>query len=150
MQRQEYQVYWALCFDSQLTFNRLNKSSRFLFGNGNVKTEFSAFLSREWHWLLMVAAWGACSKTSKPAYSAQTKAAFISRVRDSQFDTHQPRPWHWGQKARLRLDEPTMMSIGPRKLLGPSHNASAVTCDGLRVSYDGGLTMTFSINLYLI
>ncbi|KAJ0148576.1 Tyrosine-protein phosphatase yvh1 [Fusarium oxysporum f. sp. albedinis] len=34
------------------------------------------------------------------------------------FDTHQPRPWHWGQMARLRLDEPTMMSIGPRKLLG--------------------------------
>ncbi|KAK2487399.1 hypothetical protein H9L39_01326 [Fusarium oxysporum f. sp. albedinis] len=60
------------------------RSSQFLFSNENVKTEFPAFLSREWDWLLLVAAWCACSKTSKPAYSAQTKAAFISRVRDSQ------------------------------------------------------------------
>ncbi|SPJ82122.1 uncharacterized protein FTOL_09527 [Fusarium torulosum] len=38
-------------------------------------------------------------------------------------NTHQPRPWHWGQKARLWLDAPTMMSIGQRRLgrLGHSH-----------------------------
>ena len=35
-----------------------------------------------------------------------------------QSDTHQPRPWHWGQKARLWLDVPTTMNIGRRRLLG--------------------------------